>query len=245
MTAYLFPGILGLLAGLTLHWSGFTDAEGLRSALALHRGHTHRHSPLRSGLSALGYAVAGSALLIWLAVLDVDDLLSLPLGWRVLAGGGLFGICAGLCGFTPSTAFAGLGAGNAPEALCILAGVMLAVVFLPEGEAVPAASGDLLMQGCAGLLTVVIALCIPNPKPAMKPEPASDTEKAAVAPETLSSAVPEEPELASEPEDDPNHAAEDAFVAILEGEEPLIVDTDPPDVLPEDRMPEDDSTSAL
>lgn len=229
MSRYLFPGLLGLWMGLLLRWAGFADADGLRSALALRRGFPARCSPLRSGLAALGYAVAGSALLIWLAVLDTEALLALPLTWRVLAGGGLFGVCAGLCGFTPSTAFAGLGAGNALEALCTLTGVFVATLLLPEGEAVPAPAGNLLTQGCAGLLVAAIALCIPNPKtaPEAAAEPAPEAE---ALPEEVSS-----PELKAAPDSEcdavpePDAVAEDAFVAILEGEEPLVVDTDPPE----------------
>lgn len=236
MTAYLFPGILGLLTGLLLRWAGFADAAGLRSALALRRGHTPRHSTLRSGLAALGYGIAGSALLIWLAVLDVDDLLALPLTWRVFAGGGLFGVCAALSGFTPSTVFAGLGAGNALEALCTLAGLTLATIFLPEGEAIPAVSGSLAAQGCAGLLLVAIAICIPNPRPIPligAAEPEADPEAAAApipAPEPEAEA---KPIVESDSAPDPESAAEDAFVAILEGEEPLVIDTDPPEDVPD------------
>ncbi len=219
MTVYLFPGLLGLLAGLVLRWCGFARADGLRHALGLRRSVT-----LRSGLSALGYAIAGTALLTWLAVIDVDDIVALPLDWRVLAGGGIFGVCAGLCGFTPSTAFAGLGAGNALEALCTLTGLFLATLFLPEGEAIPGSSGDLLTQGCAGLLLVAIGICIPNPKPVIltvEPEPEPETEPIA-EPESA-------PDPESAPESAPTDAADDAFVAILEGEEPLVVDTDPPE----------------
>lgn len=214
MTAYLLPGMLGLLTGLLLRWAGFADSAGLRRALGLRRCLT-----LRSGLSALGYAVAGSALLLWLAVLDVDALLALPLGWRVLVGGGLFGVCAGLCGFTPSTAFAGLGADNAPEALCTLAGLTLATLFLPEGEAVPAVPADLPTQLFAGLLLSAIALCIPNPKPiVLAPEPGPPV------PEE----IPESESLTEdEPEPDSDPTPEDTtFVALLEGEEPLVIDTE-------------------
>lgn len=230
MTVYLFPGILGLWAGLLLRWCGFSRADGLRQAFGLQRSIS-----LRSGLAALGYAIAGTALLIWLAVIDRDDLLSLPLTWRALAGGGIFGLCAALCGFTPTTAFAGLGAGNAPEALCTLAGLFLATQFMPEGEAVPGASGDLLTQGCAGLLLVAIGICIPNPKPVIltvEPEPESEP---APEPESVPDSVPEsKPDPDSEPTPDPEDAADDAFVALLEGEEPLVVDTDPPEDPPAD-----------
>ena len=202
MRVYLIPGMLGLLAGLLLHWAGFDRPGGLREALGVKRSLT-----LRSGLAALGYAIAGSALLIWLAVIDTDDLLAIPADWYTALGGLIFGISAGLCGFTPSTVFAGLAA--APlEALCALAGLTLGTLFLPEGVAQAAPTPDLLPLGCAGLLLAVIALCIPNPKatplpkPAEIPEPASDAD------------VP-----------DPEAAPEETFVAVLEGEEPLVVDT--------------------
>lgn len=200
MRVYLIPGMLGLLAGLLLHWAGFDQPGGLRSALGLRRSLT-----LRSGLSALGYAIAGSAALIWLAVIDVDDLITLPADWYTLLGGLLFGVSAALCGFTPSTAFAGLSA--APlEALCTLAGLALCTFFLPEGIAQTAPAPALLPLGCAGLLLAAVALCIPNPKSKALPEPDATPEPVSDAP-------------------DPESAPEETFVAVLEGEEPLVVDT--------------------
>ena len=150
--------LLGLLTGLTLYWAGFARPGGLKRALAL-----RRCIPLRSGLSALGYGIAGAALLIWLAVLDVDALITLPVNWRVLVGGGLFGLSIALSGFTPTTAFAGLGTGSI-EALCTLIGCALGTLFLPEGTALPGQPASLLMLGCTGGLLTLIALCIPNPK---------------------------------------------------------------------------------
>lgn len=210
MKVYLIPGMLGLLAGLLLHWAGFDQPGNLRTALGLRRGHSPHFSPLRSGLSALGYAIAGAAVLIWLAVIDTDNLITIPTDWYTGLGGLLFGVSAALCSFTPSTAFAGLSA--APlEALCVLAGLTLCTLFLPEGSAQAAAAPDLLSLACVGLLLVVIALCIPNPK--VKAETIQDAASA--------------PEPPSEPEDapDPESAPEETFVAILEGEEPLVVDT--------------------
>lgn len=230
MTAYLFPGVMGLLTGLLLHWTGLSRSAGLRSALALRRS-----IPLRSALSALGYAIAGTALLTWLAVIDVDDLIALPLTPWTLLGGALLGLCAGLCGFTPTTAFAGLGSGVALEALCTLAGCALMTIFLPEGNAVPAAPGSYLTQGCVGFLLVAIAICIPNPRPVIltvedtpvpEEEPASGEVPKAPAPE-------EPPEVP-----DPESAPEDTFIAALEGEEPLVIDTEAPDDNPDDTPPD-------
>lgn len=228
MTAYLFPGLLGLLTGLILRWTGLARPEGLRAALALRRGGMTGAVPLRSALAALGYAIAGTALLIWLAVIDTDALIAIPLTWGTLLGGLLLGVCAGLCGFTPTTAFAALGAGHAPEALCALLGCTLAAAFLPQGEALPGAAGDLLAQGCLGALLAVIALCIPNPRAgqaAEAPEAAPLPPETAEAPDPES--APEKITLSSETAEapDPESAPEETFVALLEGEEPLVVDT--------------------
>ena len=207
MQVDLIPGMLGLLAGLVLHWAGLDHPGGLRTALALRRGHSRNSSPLRSSLAALGYAIAGAAGLIWLAVIDTDDLLAIPADWYTALGGLLFGVSAGVCGFTPSTAFAGLAA--APlEALCALAGLTLGTFFLPEGTAQAAPIPDLLALGCAGILLAVIALCIPNPKAAPLPEPGD---------------APDPMPVDNAP--DPESAPEETFVAVLEGEEPLVVDT--------------------
>ena len=207
MSVYLIPGMLGLLAGLLLHWAGCDRPGSLRDALGLRRGRSPHFSPLRSGFSALGYAIAGSALLIWLAVIDTDDLLHIPADWYTALGGLIFGVSAGACGFTPSTAFAGLAA--APlEALCALAGLAVGTFFLPEGVAQSAPVPELLPLGCAGILLAVIALCIPNPKASPLPEPAEAPDPIPV-------------DEASNPESAP----EETFVAVLEDEEPLVVDT--------------------
>jgi hypothetical protein len=66
----------------------------------------------------------------------------------------------------------------------------------------------LLALGCAGILLAVIALCIPNPKAAPLPEP-------------VETPVPMPVDNASDPESAPG----ETFVAVLEGEEPLVVDT--------------------
>ena len=67
---------------------------------------------------------------------------------------------------------------------------------------------DLLPLGCAGILLAVIALCIPNPKASPLLEPAE-----AHAPIPVDEAS------------NPESAPEETFVAVLEGEEPLVVDT--------------------
>lgn len=272
MTAYLIPGVMGLLLGLLLRWAGFFHADGLRLALGLRRGRGDWFDPLRTGLTAIGYAMAMTAFLCWLAVMDVDDITVLPLSLGALAGGAVLGIAAGLCGFTPMTAFAGLGAGNALEALCVLGGCFVGNLLLgpleellaPLRSAAPYAaatvfrmtldkpwmlSGGFLGQACVGLLLAVIALCIPSPRPvvltdeevaaraaeaelppeeAVPPEEVVPVEEAVPPEEAVSveeSAPPEEAVPAAEvPDLEEMHA--DTFVALLEGEEPLVVDTD-------------------
>ncbi len=258
MTAYLIPGVMGLLMGLLLRWTGFFRADHLRLALGLRREHLGWFDPLRSGLTAIGYAMAMTALLCWLAVIDVDDVEVLPLSLGALLGGGILGIAVGLCGFTPTTAFAGLGAGNAAEALCVLAGCFagtwllrpLDTVFAPLHTAAPYAaatlfevtldepwllSGGFLGQACAGLLLAVIALCIPSPKPviltdaevaAHAEEAAEQTEESAPADEPIPENEPVPEDAGAEESPDPEETHADTFVALLEGEEPLVVDTE-------------------
>lgn len=258
MTVYLIPGVLGLLTGLLLRWTGFFRADNLRLAWGLRRSGAGNFAPLRSGLTAIGYAMAMTALLCWLAVIDVDDIDVLPLSLGALLGGGIFGIAAGLCGATPMTAFAGLGAGNAAESLCVLAGCFagtlllrpLAEVFAPLQTAAPYAaatlfevtldepwllSGGFLGQGCAGLLLAVIALCIPSPKPVLLTDAEVEANAAALAEQEETTAPEEEtaPEEVPDPESDapaevadPEETHAETFVALLEGEEPLVVDTE-------------------
>ena len=251
MTAYLLPGVIGLMTGLLLHWAGFSRTEGLREAMGLRRS-----LALRSALTALGWAMALTALLMWLAVIDVDTVEVLPLSLGTLLGGALFGVAAGLSGFTPTTAFAGLGGGNAAEALCVLAGCFAGTLLLPEGlfsslhtaEPFAAATlfqvtldepwlleGGFLGQGCAGLILAAAALVIPSPGVRLL----TDAEVAAQAAVTPMPALPDSepdadpdpdpaPEAAPEPSAEapaPEDAPAETFVALLEGEEPLVVDT--------------------
>ena len=233
MTTYLIPGLLGLLTGLILHWGRLSQADGLRAALGLRRSLT-----LRTSLTALGWGTLLTALLMWLAVLDVDAVTVLPLSLGALLGGLVFGVCAGLSGFTPTTAFAGLGAGNAPEALCVLAGC-LAGTWLPAGELLHPLrqpwlastlfkvtldepylfEGGFLGMGCLGALLIVWGICVPSPK---GPHPSSP-EGEATFPKGEGEASP----TVSAPEEspEPESAPEETVVLALEGEKPLVVDT--------------------
>ncbi len=248
MTVYLLPGLCGLFLGLALQWTGFHRPESLRAILALRRSYA-----LRSGLYALGFAMAATALLCWLAVIDVDTIEVLPLSAGALAGGAVLGVAAGLCGFTPGTAFAGLGGGPALPALCTLAGCLAGTWLLPLLEELFVAlrtlgphsdatlfqvtldepfllDGGFLGQGCAGLLLMVIALCIPSPRMApLEAVVQQDRLETPGEPE-----LPEEKVRTVEPGPTETKALEepeaeaplgDAFVAILPGEEPLVIDT--------------------
>nr|MBR4282031.1 YeeE/YedE family protein [Clostridia bacterium] len=230
MNAYLIPGLLGLMTGLVLHWGMLSRADGLRAALGIRRS-----LPLRTSLTALGWGTMMTALLMWLAVLDVDRVHVLPLAPGALLGGALFGVCAALCGFTPATAFAGLGAGNALESLCVIAGCFVGTALSPalDGLLAPLHSpwleatlfrvtldkpwlltGSFLGLGCLGALLAAWGMCIPSPRPALL----SDEVIAERAAEVLAPAE-------EEPSPDPESAAAGTVIAALEGEEPLIVDT--------------------
>lgn len=202
MTAYLLPGMMGLLTGLMLHWARFSRPGGLRDALAL-----RRRIPTRSGLTALGWGAVLCALLTWLAVIDVDTIRVLPLSAGTLGGGLVFGVCAGLCGFTPVTACASLTA-SPVEALCTLAGCVLGTALLPYLPSLPAGEAlslPLKEQACAGLLLATVGLCIPCKAGGTVP--------------------PESPVRTAEPPPPPADAPAETFVALLEGEEALVIDT--------------------
>ncbi len=251
MIGYLLPGLCGLYLGLALQWTGFHRQEGLRDALALRRSYA-----LRSGLYAQGVATAMTALLCWLAVIDVDGIQVFPLSAGTLVGGLLFGVASGVCGFTPGTAFASLGGGKPLPALCVLAGCLVGTWLLPLLETPFAAlremaprsdatlfrvtldepfllDGGFLGQGCAGLLLAAIAICIPSPRMeesealAVMSEETAD-EHADDAPEQEAAQAGEDAaDTAELPETEEEETEADAFVAILPGEEPLVVDLAP------------------
>ena len=234
MSTYLIPGLLGLLTGLILHWGKLSRSDGLRASLGLRRS-----LPLRTSLTSLGWGVALTALLMWLAVLDVDMVAVLPLSLGALLGGAVFGVSAGLCGFTPTTAFAGLGAGNALEALCVLAGCALmtwlpAEHFLrPLQDMSPYADAPLfrivldgpalldvgfLGLGCLGVLLIAWGMCVPSPKAVIIPDEA-------IAEQAAKTPIPPT-ERSTEDTPDPESAPEETVVMSLEGEEPLVIDTE-------------------
>lgn len=252
MNAYLLPGGMGLLLGLLLHWTTLDRPAPLRQALGLHRS-----LALRSALTAVGWSMALTALLCWLAVIDVDRISVLPLSLGSILGGLLLGVGAGLCGFTPTTAFAGLGGSSSPlEALCVLLGCGVCALLLPSLEgiltplftAAPYAhatlfkvtldedfllGGGFLGQACAGLLPIVIALCIPSPRPVILTEEAIADRAAALSPTAEEDEASTDDAAAGDeaPLTDADEApaledtAEDTLVITLPEEEPLVIDT--------------------
>ena len=191
MTDLLLHGLCGWLLGFTLHRTGLGRPRGLRDALSLRRSHA-----LRSALALMGYALAVTALLGYLAVIDVDLIEVLPLSAGVLLGGTLLGIAAALAGFTPITALTGLGGGHALEAAATLLGFAAASLLTPMlplqalHHAPPYLHATLfrvtldepfLLGGgfgalaLTGILLVIIALCIPAPRPQPMNTPAPET----------------------------------------------------------------------
>lgn len=263
MTAYLLPGICGLLTGIVLRWTGLSGPDGLQRMWGLRRS-----AQLRSALYAVGASIALTALLSWLAVIDVDRIAVLPLHGGVLLAGAVFGAASGLCGFTPLTAFAGLGgprpgqSRHALEALCTMAGCFAGTLLLPalagvfgKLAALPPQSDATLFRitldepwllgggftghAMIGGVLMLIAACIPRPRVKIL----TDEELQARA----SRSEPDEPLLppADEAADDasavpdPEDAPAGTFVALLPGEEPLVVDT----ALSGEDAPQEDSTS--
>ena len=93
MRTLLIPASCGLLLGLSLSAARLISPDGLRDTLRFRPSHA-----LKAALWALGTAIAVMALLCWLAVMDIDRIVPLPLHAGTLTGGMLVGVCAALCG---------------------------------------------------------------------------------------------------------------------------------------------------
>ena len=221
--------VLGGVAGLALGMAGqrlrLHRREELRCAVGL-----LAPGLLRSLLLALGVGAMLTALMMWLAVIDVDTVAVPPLDGGTLIGGAVFGAALGWSGLAPGTSGIILGAGRLLEGVCAVAGCMAASLLLPHAEPAFAAlrgwlqgtgmtwfqvtleepylfAGGFLGQGCIGLAIAAAALCIRRAHeepPAPEPEPA-----------------PPAPAVSAEPQD----VQEDAVVVSLPGEEPVVVDT--------------------
>lgn len=170
-------GAMGLWVGMALQVSGFSGAAQLSGEQAGRRG-----AAQRALLYTLGLGMMLSALLCWLAVIDVDWIEVAPLHAGTILGGIMFGMAAGLTEMTPATALTGLGGGRFWESLCgvlgCAAGAALGSRLPLEGvqALAPRAEGTLfhltLRDGfalpggfsalaCLGLLVCTVALMIP------------------------------------------------------------------------------------
>lgn len=126
MNSLVFGGVCGLLLGMAVQAAGLTRTRAVRDALSW------RRTPLlKLALAFAGYGALLTALLGYLAVLDVDLLPVPALDWATLAGGVLTGLGLALTGLTPGTALAAIGGGAAREGLCAMAGCLLGALALP------------------------------------------------------------------------------------------------------------------
>lgn len=223
MKELLLGGLAGLALGIAAQRLQLHRRAELRCAVGL-----LAPGLMRALLLMLGAGTILTALMMWLAVIDVDTVAVLPLDAGTLIGGVLFGAALGLAGLAPGTSGVLLGAGRLLEGLSAVAGCVAGAFLLPlleplfavlRGWLAPRAAtwfqvtldepylfaGGFLGQGCLGLAIFAAALCIRRAHEA-PPEP----EPAAPVPETS---------------DEPQAVQEDALVVTLPGEEPVVVDT--------------------
>lgn len=241
MMEILAGGVVGLLFGIAVQRCGLTDRSEVSAAIAL-----RRRSLTRRVLMLLGWGCVLTALLGWLAVIDVDTLIVIPLHGGTIVGGVIFGAAAALTGLLPGTAPAIMGGGRFLEGLCGAAGCLCGAFLLPNltpvfrqvRTLIPDVTstlfqvtldepylfgGGFLAQGCLGAVLMALALIISPDPPAPVPETAPP------APE------PEPQPVSTEPED----VMEDTVIALLPGEEPVVVDTAAPeDAQPQETKPE-------
>ncbi len=222
----LVYGALGLLFGLAAQGGGFSRREGVSGAVGF-----LRWDSARTALYTLGLGMILTAGLCYLAVIDVDQLLIAPLHAGMLLGGVVFGIAMGAGGLLPGTALCGIGGGRLLESLCGAVGCVagawlgsllpverLQTLFTPlEGTLFHLTlrdpqllSGSFLALACLGVVVCVAALCVPRGR---RPE--------------------SEDLMAVEGSAPPEEAPDDAFVAILPQEEPMVVDTAAEEPAPE------------
>lgn len=235
----LLGGLVGLALGIAQVRLQLHQRKQLRQAVAC-----WATALLRCLLLALGTGTLLAALMMWLAVMDVDTITVRPLDGGTLLGGLLFGVMLGCSGAAPATSGALLGAGPLWEGLCAVGGCLAAALCLTwvEGLFEPLRgwlntgtgtwfqvtldkpcwfAGGFLGQGCIGAVFVVLALCLHRPAPSQPlPEP---------------EAPPPVEETSAQPQD----VQQDAVIVTLPGEEPVVVDTaDPPAKEPEEDQPD-------
>ena len=240
MNTIILGGLSGLLLGMTVQAAGLTDPQRVRDAVAL-----RRFGLVKTLLAFLGFGALMTALLGWLAVLDVDLLTVRPLDIATLLGGVLVGVGVWLSGLLPGTALGGIGGGRLWESLCAVAGCLVGALALPwvtawvqplhsaawsqatlfrvTLDAPYLLPGSFLGLGVFGLVLLGLAAYVP----------AEHAEKE--EPETVKPVHHSAPEL----------AAQESVMAILPGEEPLVVDTAEPvlnedEILAQEEIPEEE-----
>jgi len=239
MKELITGGITGLLMGIAVQRCGLTDQEQVRGAASF-----TRRGVIRVLLAALGLTAILFAILGWLAVIDVDWLQVIPLNGGTLIGGAVFGAAMAWIGMSPGTALGGVGGGRLLESLCAVLGCLAGGLCLPYLEPLMAPvrgiiptvegtffrvtldqpylfSGGFLGQGCIGLVLLAAALCL-------RPEREIEADAPPVQPPAAP--VTDQP-VSAKPED----VQDETFVAILPGEEPVVVDTAPDGEPPAER----------
>lgn len=251
MTIDLRYPLFGLALGLAIQQCGAADRDRvLRTAACKSK------SGARIVLCGLGIGMILTALLCWLAVIDVDLLRIVPLTGTLLCSALLFGAGVGLCGATPFTLLGGLGAGRFTESLCGVAGCAVGAwlgSYLPQGIDVPLFSpvegtlfrltltdpfllgGSFASLACTGAVLWVISLflrIVPAPLPS-EPEATHDA-----------------PVVADPPDDDPLPASESAIPPETPDgaqEHPDTIPQEPPEpptpIPPSDEPGDDDPDS--
>ena len=232
MKELVLGGMAGLALGIAMQRMQLHRRETLRCAVGL-----LEPAVLRRLLLSIGLGTMLTALMMWLAVIDVDTIVVPPLDGGTVLGGVLFGAVLGWSGLAPATAGAVLGAERFLEGICAVAGCVAGAMLLPWTERVfpalrewlPASAntffrvtldepylfaGGFLGQGCVGLAVVAAALCV---RRAHEDPPPAEPE--------VMPAASAEPEAAPAASDAPEDVQEETFVAILPGEEPVVVDT--------------------
>ncbi len=240
---YLLPG---LLLGMAMHCAGLSSPLNVRRMLA-----GRRMASLRCTLAAMGFGMLLTALLSWLAVIDIDGTHVMAVNGRLIAGALIAGLALGLTGCSPGVCIAQLGGGRFIEGLCGVLGVITgAAVFRMLGDA-PEVLNDLLPgkamtlfrttldkpwlfpgsfggAACIGAAFLLVSLLLPREKHA--------------------EAVPAEQSVPSAPPP-PDALPSETFVAALPEEEPIVIDTSADDAAadelpdhdqPDEEPPEDD-----
>lgn len=232
MKEILLGGLVGLVSGIAQVRLQLCRRQAVQQALSL-----RSRELVRCLLLFLGVGTMLTALLMWLAVIDIDTVHVSPLHSGTLLGGVLFGLALSYAGLTPATCGSLIGAGSVLEGLCAAAGCVVGAWCARAAEPLFAAlrswfsiesatwfrvtllkpyhwAGGFLGQACIGAVLTAAALCIRRPVP--------------------SPAEPEAPKPAETPAD-PQTVQEEALVVSLPGEEPVVVDTATPTPEPEEK----------